>query len=159
MTDSDNGGDHLAKPRKLTKPRLKPEQRCQMVKLVRKGMKKKLVAKLFNVSRQTVWKWCKRADHRGRESFRDLPREPKRGKITQRIEDAIVALRTAYGWGTARIQQALLRLLKFMRFPALQRTGGAPLQNRDKRGFEGIRAQRVQARAARVEVLPRGAPR
>jgi transposase InsO family protein len=86
-----------------------------MVKMIRKGMKKKDVAEAFGVSRQTVWKWCKRAKHRGREGFRDLPRRPRRGKITQRIEDSIIALRTSFGWGTARIQQALLRLPKFMR--------------------------------------------
>jgi transposase InsO family protein len=95
--------------------RLTPEQRRQMVKMVRKGTKIKDVAELFGVSRQTVWRWCKRAKHRGRESFRDLPRKPKRRKITQRVEDAIVALRTVYRWGTARIQQALFKLPKFMR--------------------------------------------
>ncbi|KXA97365.1 hypothetical protein AKJ39_03390 [candidate division MSBL1 archaeon SCGC-AAA259J03] len=52
---------------------------------------------------------------RGRESFKDLPRRSKRRKITQKVEDAIVALRTTFGWGTARIQQALFNILKFMR--------------------------------------------
>ncbi|KXA99928.1 hypothetical protein AKJ41_04650 [candidate division MSBL1 archaeon SCGC-AAA259O05] len=96
-------------------PRLKPSERRQMVKLVRKGLGKKLVAELFGVSRQTVWKWCKRAHHRGRESFKDLPRRPRKRKITREVEDAIIALRTTFGWGTARIQQALFNLPNFMR--------------------------------------------
>ncbi|KXA96319.1 hypothetical protein AKJ38_03490 [candidate division MSBL1 archaeon SCGC-AAA259I14] len=96
-------------------PRLKPNERRQMVKLVRAGMGKKLAAEVFGVSRQTVWKWCKRAHHRGRESFKDLPRRSKKRKITQKVEDAIVALRTTFGWGTARIQQALFNIPKFMR--------------------------------------------
>lgn len=96
-------------------PRLKPNERRQMVDMVRKGLSKKLVAEIFGVSRQTVWKWCKRAKHRGRESFRDLPRRPKKGKITKKVELSIVELRTKLGWGTARIQQALFNLPSFMR--------------------------------------------
>ena len=95
--------------------RLAPEQRRAIVKAVRNGMNKKAAAKAFGVSRQTVWVWCKRAKHRGSESFRDRPRRPRKRKITQRVEDSIVALRTAFKWGTARIQQALFNLPKFMR--------------------------------------------
>jgi hypothetical protein len=86
-----------------------------MVKAVRNGMEKTDAAKAFGVSRGTVWKWCKRAKHRGRESFRDLPRKPKKGKITRKVENAIVAIRSTFKWGTARIQQALFNLPKFMR--------------------------------------------
>ena len=86
-----------------------------MVNMVRRGLSKKAVAEAFGVSRQTVWEWCKRAQHRGRESFKDQPRRPKRGKITQRIEDSIVAIRTTFKWGTERIRRALFNLPKFMR--------------------------------------------
>jgi len=86
-----------------------------MANMVRVGAKKKDVAKAFGVSRQTVWKWCERANHPGRKSFRDRPRQPKKGKITQKVETVIVAIRTAFGWGTARIQQALFNLPRFMR--------------------------------------------
>ena len=86
-----------------------------MANMVRAGVKKKVVAKIFRVSRQTVWKWCKRAKHRGRESFRDQPRRPKKGKITRKVELSVVELRTKLGWGTARIQQALFNLPSFMR--------------------------------------------
>ena len=95
--------------------KLIPEQRRRMTNMVRKGVKKKVAAEIFGVSRQTVWEWCKRAKHPGRESFRDLPRRSKKGKITQKVESSIVALRNAFGWGTARIQQALFNLPKFMR--------------------------------------------
>jgi len=95
--------------------RLQPPQRRQMVKMVRAGVKKKVAAEVFGVSRQTVWKWCKRAKHRGRESFRDLPRRQKQGKITRKVELSIVELRLRFGWGTARIHQALINLPKFMR--------------------------------------------
>lgn len=95
--------------------RLRPEQRRQMVNMVRIGLSKKLVAEIFGVSRQTVWTWCKRANHRGRESFKNLPRWPKKGKITQKVKDSIVELRTRFGWGTARMQQALVNLPRFMR--------------------------------------------
>lgn len=95
--------------------RTTPEQRRQMVNMVRMGLSKKVVAEIFGVSRQTVWKWCKRARHRGRESFRDRPRRPKKGKITRKVEATIVSLRAAFGWGTARIQQALFSLPRFMR--------------------------------------------
>lgn len=86
-----------------------------MVKVIRQGMAKKDAAEAFGVSRVTAWKWCKRAKHRGRESFRDLPRKPKKGKITRRVEASVVALRTTFGWGTARIRQGLINLPKFMR--------------------------------------------
>ena len=86
-----------------------------MVNMVRMGLSKKVVAEIFGVSRVTVWEWCKRAKHRGRESFKDRPRRPKKGKITRKVEATIVALRTAFGWGTARIQQALTNLPRFMR--------------------------------------------
>lgn len=83
--------------------------------MVRKGLSKKVVAEIFGASENTVGAWCKRAKHRGRESFRDLPRKPKKGKITRKVELSIVELRLAFGWGTGRIQQALVNLPRFMR--------------------------------------------
>lgn len=86
-----------------------------MANMVGKGLSKKLVSEIFGVSRQTVWKWCKRANHPGRESFKDLPRRPKKGKITEKVELSIAELKLRFGWGTARIQQALMNLPGFMR--------------------------------------------
>ena len=55
-----------------------------MVNMVRKGLGKKVVAEIFGVSRTTVWKWCKRAKHRGRESFRDSQDGRRREKLPKK---------------------------------------------------------------------------
>lgn len=72
-----------------------------MVKMVRAGVPKKLVAELFGVSRETVRTWYKRAKHRGAESFRGKPRRLKKPKITKEVVFSIIELRTKFGWGTA----------------------------------------------------------
>lgn len=95
--------------------RLSTEERKVAVKLVRKGQSKTKVAELFDTSRQTVHKWCKRAFHKGRESFRDEPRKPKQSKITVEVEVSILALRNTFGWGTARIRQGLYKLPEYAR--------------------------------------------
>jgi transposase len=46
------------------------EQRKLIAGAVKRGIPKRVVAKVFNTSVVTVWNWCKRAFHRGRESFR-----------------------------------------------------------------------------------------
>ena len=51
----------------------------------------------------------------GRESFRDRPRGSTPRKITPEVESSIIAVRLAFKWGTARIQQALVSLPEFMR--------------------------------------------
>lgn len=86
-----------------------------MVNMVRMGLSKKAVAEIFGVSRKTAWEWCKRSHHRGSESFKDRPRQSKKGKITRKVELSIIELRIKFRWGTARIQQALINLPKFMR--------------------------------------------
>lgn len=83
-------------------------------KLCRNGFKKSLVARLFGSTSQTVGRWCDRAFHRGSESFRDRPRKPKEGKVTELVELSILAVRLTFGWGTARIRQALVCLPPFM---------------------------------------------
>lgn len=95
--------------------RFTPDKRNVMRVLVRKGLSKTYVAKLFDTTRQTVHEWCKRASHRGREYYRDKPRKPKESKITVEVEVSILALRNTFDWGTARIQQGLYSLPKFMR--------------------------------------------
>jgi transposase len=81
-----------------------------MVGAVRRGFKKTLVAEVFGVSRKTVTTWSKRVKHRGRESFGDKKRENREVKITLEVELAIIAMRTTFDWGTARIQQGLIDL-------------------------------------------------
>ena len=82
---------------------------------VKRGISVNIVADVFKVSRTTVWRWRKRAHHPGRESFKDKPRESKPKKITPEVESSIIASRITFKWGTARIQQALYNLPKFMR--------------------------------------------
>jgi transposase InsO family protein len=61
-----------------------------------------------------IWKWTKRAKHRGTETFRDKPRKPKESKITPEIEEFILFLRIVFEWGTGRIQNGLISLPEFM---------------------------------------------
>lgn len=95
--------------------RLKPDQRHALVDAIRRGIDKKLVASVFNTSVKTVSAWCKRSFHRGRESFQDKPRESRRRMITMEVELAIIAMRTMFEWGTARIQQGLINLPEYAR--------------------------------------------
>lgn len=88
----------------------RPEQRRSMVDAVRRGFTKTLVAAVYNVSRKTVAAWCKRAHHRGRESYKDKRSAMRDSKITRGIELTFLALRTTFEWGTARIQQGLISL-------------------------------------------------
>ncbi len=70
--------------------RLSPEIRKTLVRLVKKGLNKTYLAELFDTTRQTVHRWCRRAFHRGREGFKDKPRNPKKGKITVEVEVSIL---------------------------------------------------------------------
>ncbi len=95
-------------------PRTTPELRNYFATLHRKGYNKSFIANLFDTTRQTVHRWCKISFHRGRESFRDKPREPKEGKITHTVELTILHLRILFDWGTERIHKGLLSLPLFM---------------------------------------------
>ena len=88
---------------------LLPEIRRLIVACRRKGKKVKEICDLFGVSAYTVWKWCMRAHHQGSETFEDMPRIPNtiRRKIGAPVENAIIALRTAFNWGTQRIKTVL----------------------------------------------------
>lgn len=81
-----------------------------MAKLVRKSYPINFVADIFEAHRNTVSYWSKQ-DLR---SVKNLPRENPRGKITLEIEISIIELRLKFKWGTARIQQGLMNLPKFM---------------------------------------------
>jgi len=95
--------------------RLVPELRESLVQAVKNGLNKKIVARAYNVTRQTVHKWCKRAYYGGKEYFKDKIRKAKKSKITVEVEASILALRTTFKWGTARIQQGLMSLPNFMK--------------------------------------------
>ena len=75
-----------------------------------------LVARVFGVTRKTVYRWCKR-----RKRLKDRKGKPKKGRVTEDVELSILRLRLTFEWGTARIQQGLFSLPAFMReaFPEL----------------------------------------
>jgi IS30 family transposase len=95
--------------------RLSPDIRGAFGKLVKKGLAVTRVAQLFDTTRQTVHRWLKRARHVGREYYKDKVREPKPSKVTDEVELSILALRSTFKWGTARIQQGLINLPSFIR--------------------------------------------
>ena len=94
--------------------RLSPDVRGAFGKLVKRGLAVTHVARLFDTTRQTVHRWLKRAKHVGRECFRDEPRRPRTSRVTEEVELSILKLRTAFKWGTARIQQGLYNLPGFI---------------------------------------------
>ena len=81
-----------------------------MNKSVKNGNPINVVAKVFGVSRTTVWYWKNETLH---SNFKDLPRNSV-GKITLEVEIAILYMRLTFKWGTARIQQGLFNLPEFM---------------------------------------------
>lgn len=90
--------------------RLTPEQRSLIGSAVDRIGNKTLVAKVFGVSRNTIYKWSRR-----RKYLRDRKRKPKKSKITRDIEQYILGLRTLFKWGSDRIKKGLWHLPKFMR--------------------------------------------
>ena len=66
-----------------------------------------MIAKAFGISRQTVTKQVKRANHRGCESFKDRPRNRAAPRVTQEVEGFILFLRIIFEWGTARIYRGI----------------------------------------------------
>jgi len=94
--------------------RLSPDVRSVFRRLLRKGLTVTGIAFLFDTTRQTVHRWLRRGRHVGRESFKDKPREPRASKVTGEVELSILALRRAFGWGTARIRQGLINLPPFI---------------------------------------------
>ena len=93
--------------------RLSPGVRGAFRKLVKKDFAVVNIAGLFNTSRQTVYRWLKRGKHRGTETFKDKPRQPRESKVSMEMELSILKLRTTFKWGTARIQQGLYCLPRF----------------------------------------------
>ena len=93
--------------------RLSPDIRGAFRKL-RKDLTVTGIAQTFNTTRQTVYRWLGRGKHRGTETFKDKPRQPKESKVTMEVELSILKLRTTFKWGTARIQQGLWNLPSFI---------------------------------------------
>ena len=91
--------------------RLNPLERKLMTKTVKNGAPINLVAKVFGVSRKTVWYW---KSETLKSNFKDLQRKIAPSKITLEIEISILYMRLTFKWGTARIQQGLMNLPDFM---------------------------------------------
>jgi IS30 family transposase len=95
--------------------RLSPDIRGAFGRLVKKGLAVTCIAQLFGITRQTVYRWLKRARHVGREYFKDKTRKQKPVKVTQEVELSILKLGTTFKWGTARIQQGICNLPDFIK--------------------------------------------
>lgn len=91
-------------------PSLEPAVRRLAVQARRAGLLVKEIVRVLGVSRSFVSEWSARANHAGSESFKDKSKAPKNvdRKVTEDVENAVLALRTAFNWGTARIRTALL---------------------------------------------------
>jgi IS30 family transposase len=94
--------------------RLSPDIRGAFRKLAKTNLTVTSIAETFKTTRQTVYRWLGRGKHRGKETFRDKPREPKESKVTIETELSILKLRTTFKWGTARIKQGLYCLPGFI---------------------------------------------
>jgi IS30 family transposase len=94
--------------------RLSPDIRGAFRKLAKTNLTVTSIAETFKTTRQTVYRWLKRGQHRGLETFKDKPRQPKESKVTFEVELSILKLRTTFRWGTARIQQGLYNLPSFI---------------------------------------------
>jgi len=105
---------------------LSPSTRQQIVEAYRRVENKSLVAQVFGVCRKTVFEWCRRAFHRGYESFRDRRPEPQPRKVTAEVEKTILAMRVAFEWGSARIKQGLISLPEFVK-EAVEKLIGMPI--------------------------------
>jgi len=94
------------------------ETRKAMVRAVKLGMKRQDVAKVFDVSRKTVWKWCKRICKKGWPNYRDRSKRPHTtySKVDPYVENAIIILRDSFQWGTQRIKVYLEHPPDYIRF-------------------------------------------
>jgi transposase InsO family protein len=83
-----------------------PEVRKLIVKARRNGKRVKDIAEMFDVSRKTIWKRCKRVSKKGWPNYRDRSRKPHNvhKKVTPLVEEAILLLRDSFNWGTQRIK-------------------------------------------------------
>ena len=89
--------------------RLHSKQRSLIADAYKRGIKIVRICEVFGVTYKTVKKWCKRT-----KFFRDRKRKPKSSKITVEIEYSILALRNSFCWGTAKIQQGLFCLPRYI---------------------------------------------
>jgi transposase InsO family protein len=84
--------------------RLSLEQRRLVKEAKKRNIKTSRIAEVFGVSQKTVRRWVKR------RTPKEKIRKAKESKVTLEVELAILAMRTMFEWGTARIQQGLISL-------------------------------------------------
>jgi len=96
----------------------------------RKGEKVKDIARMFGVSRKTVWKWWKRTRKRGGISYRSHSTIPKTmyRKVDRKLEEQIIAIRKLANWGTERIRKVLISAPKYLR-KIVRKVTGRPFIN------------------------------
>lgn len=87
--------------------RLTLEQRSLIADARARNIKISAISNVFGISNSTVKRWSKR------KLLSDKKRKPKQSKITIEVELAILAMRTTFKWGCARIQQGLVNLPNF----------------------------------------------
>jgi len=88
--------------------RLQVEVRRLVKEAIERGIKICRIAEVFGITRKTVYKWLRR------KRLTDRKRKSKKSKITLAVEYSILALRNFFKWGTARIQQGLRSLPRFV---------------------------------------------
>ena len=94
--------------------RLSPDIRGAFRKLAKTDLTVTSIAQMFNTTRQTVYRWLTRGKHRRNRNLQRQATQPKECKVTAEVELSILKLRTTFKWGTARIQQGLYNLPRFM---------------------------------------------
>ncbi len=95
--------------------RLTNDQRHLLIDAMSRGVNKSEVARVFGIARSTVYRWWKRYKQYKQSPLQDKPRQQRKRKVTDKVQFTILALRQSFGWGTARIQQGLINLPRFMR--------------------------------------------
>jgi hypothetical protein len=88
----------------VTPIRLSLKQQRLFKEAKKLSIKTSRIAEVFGVSQKTVRRCVKR------RTQKEKVRKAKESKLTLKVELAILAMRTMFEWGTARIQQGLISL-------------------------------------------------
>jgi transposase InsO family protein len=122
---------------------LAPEGRFRLVQLVLSGFTQAEVARRMNISRATVWKWCKRYRDEGRAGLEDRPSRARRipHALPAEIVDRVCNLRRELGCGPHRIA-AKLKMAPSTVYGVLRRAGISNLRYMDRVTREVIRYER-----------------
>jgi len=122
---------------------LTPASRLKLVLRVQAGFSQAEVARQMNLSRATVWKWCKRFRDEGRAGLEDRSSRAKSlpHALGLEIADEICSLRRELGCGPHRIA-ARLKMAPSTVHGVLRRMGISNLKYMDRVTREVIRYER-----------------